>query len=213
MDCNNRYVILNHHSGEVRLFHKDLQHFPVFNPNLFSKKSKNNSNFKIRNYEKYYPFSYGRKEHCVASTFLPDSFTRNIRRMISEFNFEVLLKKRFEIKETYNTEIQYLKSILNSDLSNKLQELEHKTSSHQNSGSQTKKSIKILRKKLEKKVENFEHGEKGIRKEIRRLEDKCDKELARLDKSLPKLKIDFLLFSISNFGSYKIDLAMKYKFK
>lgn len=69
------------------------------------------------------------------------------------------------------------------------------------------------KKKLEKKLGQFEHGEKGIWKEIRKLEDKYEQMVAKLEKKVPKLKLDFFLFSVSNYGSYKLDLVIKYKFK
>jgi hypothetical protein len=79
--------------------------------------------------------------------------------MITEFNFEVLIRKRFEIKEVYGTEIQYLKSILISDQSAKIPPSDSKNSSLPNSG----RSYEIiLGKSSGRSLRTFRMGKRGF---------------------------------------------------
>jgi hypothetical protein len=134
VDYNGRYVILNHHSGELRLFHRNLKRFPIFNPK-FSIDSSSKKPPQILCFEQYFPFDYGRKEYCTISKFLPEAFTRNIRRNINEFNHEVLLQKKLCIKESYDSQIRYLRSLLHSNISNHMKPIsELKSDSLKKSG-------------------------------------------------------------------------------
>ena len=105
-------MILNHHSGEVRLFHRNKKRYSIINPKFTFKSNSKYTPPQILSYEQYFPFDYGKKEHCAISIFLSEGFTRNIRRMINEFNLEVLYKKKLEIKEHFKVEINYLHSLL-----------------------------------------------------------------------------------------------------
>ena len=134
IDCNGRYVILNHHSGEVRLFHRNKPYHPFFNPKFSFKTSLDDKPNQVLNYELYYPFDYGKKEHCIVSIFLSESFTRNIRRMINDFNLEVLFKKKLEIKEHYYIEIEYLNSLLKIDDSSEIIGSNSNSESYKKSG-------------------------------------------------------------------------------
>lgn len=137
VDYNDRYVILNHHSGELRLFHSQRRHHPMFNPKLFSKAAPDRPR-QVLNFERYFPFDYGRKEYCAVSRFLPESFTRNIRRMINDFNLEVLREKKLELKESFRLEVGYLRSLLHSTISKTRRESHPPSESPRQSGKLTR---------------------------------------------------------------------------